>query len=410
MTISKEEEWDLIAPASYHEKGYPWQAWAKLRREDPVHFVEEGFDGPYWAVTRYHDIVTVETNPDVFKNGPKLTMTGSSEGGTRMIVSMDPPDHARHRALANKHFMPRSIEWVRSLAEEIVTETLDRAMERNGEVIDLQGDVANMVPTAVISAYLGAPRELWADIIEWTDQIINANDPRVAGDQGTYATVMQATKAIMEVHGRTFADRIANPRDDLMTALVQARLDGQPLSQIELGSWGLILTTAGHETTQSTFGMAVHELLRHPDQMAKLKADMSLLPRAIEEMLRYISPAIHFVRTPERDVEVGGKLIRAGEHMVMFYPSANRDAEVFENPDSFDIARSNNRHLAFGCGPHVCLGMHLAKLELRVMLEEFLSRVDSVEIVEEPQRVYANATGGYKRFPVRLNVRPRKGA
>jgi cytochrome P450 len=407
MTISKEEEWDLIAPQSYYEKGYPWHLWARLRREDPVYRVENGFDGPYWAVTRYSDIVSVETRPEIFRNGPKLTMTGSSESGTRMIVSMDPPDHAKHRAMANPYFMPRSIEWVRRLAEEIVTETLDRAMERNGEVIDLQEDVANMVPTAVVSAYLGAPRELWGNIIEWTNQIINANDPSVAGDQGTQATVMQASMAIMQVHGKTFADRIANPRDDLMTALVQARIDGQPLSQIELGSWGLILTTAGHETTQSTFGMAIHELLRHPDQMAKLKANMDLLPRAIDEMLRYISPAIHFVRTPERDVEVGGKLICAGEHMVMFYPSANRDEAAFENPDSFDIERANNRHLAFGCGPHVCLGIHLAKLELRVMLEEFLSRVEDIEIVGEPVRVYANATGGYKHFPVRLKVRPR---
>jgi cytochrome P450 len=397
----------LIAPESYHEKGYPWHIWAKLRQEDPVHFVENGFDGPYWAVTRYNDIVAVETNPDVFVNGPKLTMTGQATSGTRMIVTMDPPDHAKHRAIANAHFMPRSIEWVRKLAQEIVTETLDRAMERNGEVLDLQEDIANLVPTAVVSAYLGAPREMWGNIIDWTNQIINANDPRVGGDQGAMATVMQASMAIMQVHGKTFADRLANPRDDLMTALVQARIDGQPLGQIELGSWGLILTTAGHETTQSTFGMAILELVRHPEQLAKLKADPGLLPRAIEEMLRYISPAIHFVRTPNRDVEVGGKLIRAGEHMVMFYPSANRDAEIFDDPDRFDIERASNRHLAFGCGPHVCLGMHLARLELRVMLEEFLSRVDDIEMAGEPERVFANATGGFKHIPVRLNVQPR---
>lgn len=407
MTITREEQWDLLAPASYHSKGYPWHIWEKLRREDPVHFVENGFDGPFWAVTRYSDIVAIETNPEVFRNGPKLTMTGPSEDGFRMIVNMDPPEHGKHRALANTHFMPRSIEWVRALAEEIVTETLDRAMERNGEVLDLQEDVANMVPTAVVSAYLGAPREMWGDIIEWTNQIINANDPSVAGEQGTLATVMQATMKIMEVHGKTFADRMTNPRDDLMTALVQARIDGEPLSPMELGSWGVILTTAGHETTQSTFGMAIHELLRHPEQMAKLKADMSLLPRAIEEMLRYISPAIHFCRTPNRDVEIAGKTVRAGEHMVMFYPSANRDAAAFEDPDTFDIERANNRHLAFGCGPHVCLGMHLARMELRVMLEQFLARVQDIEIVAPPERVFANATGGYKHFPVRMTVGPR---
>ena len=167
------------------------------------------------------------------------------------------------------------------------------------------------------------------------------------------------------------------------------------------------MTTAGHETSQSTFGMGVHTLLQHPDQLARLKADPSLLPRAIDEMLRYLSPAIHFLRTPDRDVEVGGKTIRAGEHMIMFYPSANRDEEVFENPDSFDIERNPNRHLAFGCGPHVCIGMHLAKLELRVMFEEFLARVEEIEPVGEPERVFTNSTGGFKRFPVRMRVKPK---
>ncbi|MCB2075543.1 MAG: cytochrome P450 [Novosphingobium sp.] len=406
MTITREEELWLLDPAQYHARGYPWDAWAKLRRDDPVHRIEQGFGGDFWAVTRHADIVACETNPDVFKNGPALTI-GAETGGFRMLVNLDPPEHPQHRAVANPWFMPRSIEWVRQLAEEIVTETFDRAMERNGEVIDFQEDVANLVPTAVISAYLGAPREMWPKIVEWTNQIINANDPSVAGDQGTAALLMQATGAIMQVHGATFADRRANPKDDLMTALVQAEIDGKPLTDIELASWGIILTTAGHETSQSTFGMGVHTLLQHPDQLARLKADPSLLPRAIDEMLRYLSPAIHFLRTPDRDVEVGGKTIRAGEHMIMFYPSANRDEEVFENPDSFDIERNPNRHLAFGCGPHVCIGMHLAKLELRVMFEEFLARVEEIEPVGEPERVFTNSTGGFKRFPVRMRVKPK---
>lgn len=408
MVLTRDEEWALLAPERYHAEGYPWHLWQRLRAEDPVRHIEQGFDGPYWAVTRYADIVAIETKPEVFHNGPKRTMTGSDGGGgARMIVSMDPPEHARHRALAMGHFMPRSIAWVERLAREIVTETLDRAMERNSEVIDLQGDIANMVPTAVVSAYLGAPREAWGQIIDWTDQIINANDPRVAGEQGTMATVMQASMAIMKIHGATFADRMANPRDDLMTALVQARIDGQPLGQMELGAWALILTTAGHETTQSTFGMGLSALLQHPEQLAKLRADPALLPRAIEEILRWVSPAIHFVRTPCEDVEVAGKRIRAGEHMVMFYPSANRDETAFENPEVFDIERSGNRHLAFGCGPHVCLGMHLARLELKVMFEEFLARVSEVELVGAPERVFANATGGFKHMPARLTVRPR---
>ena len=406
MPVTREEELSLLDPASYHATGYPWDVWARLRAEDPVHFIQGSFGGDCWVLTRYEDIVSVETRPEIFRNSPKLTM-GAEVGGFRMVVNMDPPEHAAHRAVANAAFMPRSIEWARELAREIVGEALDRASLRNGEVIDLQDDIANTVPTAVISAYLGAPREMWPQIIEWTNQIINANDPSVAGDQGRQQLLMQATGAIMQVHARTFADRRAHPRDDLMTALVQARIDGRPLTDMELASWGIILTTAGHETTQSTFGMAVHELMRRPALMARLKADPALLPRAIEELLRYISPAIHFVRTPDRDVEVGGKTIRAGQHMVMFYPAANRDPAMFANPDELDMDRHPNRHLAFGCGPHVCLGMHLARLELRVMLEEFLARVDSVEPAGDPVRVFTNSTGGFKHFPVRMQVRPR---
>ncbi len=407
MTINRQEELALMDPASYHAHGYPWKNWEELRREDPIHFVEKGYGGDFWAVTRYQDIVDIESNTDVFKNGQKLIMGSENESGFRMIVNMDPPDHSLHRAIGNKYFMPRGIEWVKRYAEEIVNETLDKVMQRNGDIIDLQADVANTVPTAVISAFLGAPRELWPSLIEWTNQIINAADPNVAKDQGTFALLAQAAGEIIRVHAETFADRRTNPRDDLMTGLVQARVNGQPLTDVELASWGMILTTAGHETTQSTFSMGVHALLQHPDQLAKLKANLDLLPRAIEELLRYLSPAIHFCRTPDRDVEVGGKLVRAGQPMVMFYPSANRDENVFADPDRLDIERYPNRHLAFGYGAHQCLGMHLARLELSVMLEHFLKRVDSIEMMGPAENVFSNAVGGYKHLPVRMTVKPK---
>jgi cytochrome P450 len=406
MTITRDEDLALLNPGSYHARGYPWQTWKRLRREDPIHRVERE-NGSYWAVTRYEDIVAIEANTGVFKNGPKLTMDAVGTETVRMIVNMDPPEHAAHRVLANPFFMPRSIEWVKPYAEEIVTEALDKVMERNGEIVDLQDDVANLVPTAIISAFLGVPREMWPRIIEWTNVVINANDPRIAKEEGAFAVIGQAVGEMFRVYTEIFEDRRKNPRDDLMTALVQARIDGQPLTDFELNSWAIILTTAGHETSQSTFGLGVEALLAHPDQLAKLKADPQLLPRAIDEILRYVSPAIHFVRTPDRDVQVRDKNIRAGEHMVMFYPSANRDASAFENPDCFDIERFPNRHLAFGTGPHQCLGMHLARAELRVMFEQFLNRVEEIEIAGTPERVYTCATGGYKHFPVRLTVRPK---
>jgi len=407
MTVTREEERSLLDPASYHENGYPWEVWKKLRHEDPIHFIEEGYAGSCWAVTRYNDILAIEGDTDTFKSTPMLTMGSGGGEGLRMIVSMNPPEHTAHRALANKWFMPRSIDWVRGFAEEIVTETLDQAMERNCEVIDFQEDVANFVPTAVISAYLGAPRDAWSRIVDCTNRIINANDPSVAKDQDMLATIMQATGEVYQIHAATFADRRENPRDDFMTALVQAEIDGAPLSDVDLFSWALILTTAGHETTQSTFSMGVKALLDHPAELARLKADPTLLPRAIDELLRYLSPAIHFLRRADRDTQIGGKHIREGELLAMFYPSANRDEEVFEEPDRLVLGRSPNRHIAFGTGPHLCIGQHLARLELRVMFEQFLARVEEIEPVGEPENVFTNATGGYKHFPVRMKIRPK---
>lgn len=389
MTITREEELALLDPASYHRNGYPWRTWEKLRREAPVHHIDKGNGEAYWVVTRYQDIVDIERNAEVFKNGPKLTIGVEGQNGLRMIVGMDPPDHTAHRALAMPHFGPRNIEWVRRYAEEIVTEAFDKVMARNGETVDLQDDVANLVPTAVISAFVGAPRELWPDIIGWTNQIINANDPRIAGDQSARDVAGQAVGQMCQFYAGIFEDRKKNPRDDLMTALVNARIHGEPIGQVELFSWGIILMTAGHETTQSMFGLGVHALMQHPDQLAKLKANPQLLPSAIEELLRYVSPAVHFCRTPDRDVEVGGRKIRAGEHMVMFYPSANRDAAVFTDPDRLDIERSPNRHLAFGTGPHVCLGMHLARLEARAAVRGLVAALPGLRVrpgVDEPPR------------------------
>ena len=407
MTITREEELALLDPASYYKHGHPWQIWEKLRRDDPIHYIERPDGDSYWVVTRYQDIIDIEANTEVFKNSPKLTIGVDAQRGPRMIVGMDPPDHTAHRALAMPYFLPRNIEWVRRYAEEIVTEAFDKAMKRNGQIIDLQDDIANLVPTAVISAFLGAPREMWPHIIEWTNRIINANDPRVAKDQSVLQVTGQAVGQMCQYYAGIFEDRRKNPKEDLPTALVSACIHGKPMGQNELFGWAIILMTAGHETTQSSFGLGVHALLQHPDQLAKLKANPELLPRAIEELLRYISPAIHFIRTPNRDIEIRGKKIRAGEHLVMFYPSANRDAEVFENPDRLDVERSPNRHLAFGTGPHVCLGMHLARLELKVMFEQFLQRVEKIEITGEPERVYGIPTGGYKHFPVRMTVRPK---
>jgi len=408
IALTDDEKWRLIDPAAYHRHGYPWEIWKKLREASPVHWVEQPDGDNFWAITRYQDIMDVERNTDVFRNAPRLIMAPQDDTPRRMIVNMDPPDHTAHRAFAAPHFMPRAIDWVRQSAEDLVTEALDKVMARNGEIVDLQEDVANLVPTAVISAYLGAPRERWNEIVHLTNQVISSRDPSLAASAGGARDVMaQAAGQIFAIHGQTLADRRANPRDDFMTGLAQAQINGQPMNEIEQLSWAFILTTAGHETTQSTFTLGVQALMEHPAQLAKLRADLSLLPRAIEELLRYISPAIHFVRTAARDFEFRGRMIREGDNLVLFFPSGNRDAATFANPDALDIERWPNRHIAFGSGPHLCIGMHLARLELKVMFEHFLRRVETIEPAGTPERVYTNNTGGYVHYPVRMKVLPR---
>ena len=409
MTITPEEDRILTDPAYYHENGYPFDVWKKLRQEDPIHFVDIDGQDPYWAVTRYHDIAEIQNKPEIFENGPRLVMGRyPSEDDVQMVINMDPPQHRAYRNIAAKYFMPKGIEWVRRHTEEIVGETLDAAMERNGEVINLQEVLANPIPTSVISAYLGMPRERWGDVIHWTDQIINAEDPRVFAGSDPEATLYKAMNDMFAVYAEMFEERRKNPKEDLLTALLAARINGEPMEDRELYSWCFILTTAGHETTQSAYGLGVHELLKHPDQLARLRANPDMIGRAVEEILRFSAPAVHFCRTPNRDVELHGKTVRAGQPMVMFYPSANRDEEVFDNPDAFNIERQPNRHFAFGVGPHLCLGIHLARLELSVLFRQFLERVEEIEAVGEPERVYTTVTGGYRNFPVRMKVRPGK--
>lgn len=407
--ISREEAHALVDPDYYYRNGYPWEIWAKLREHSPIHPFESAQGEMFWAVTRYQDIVDIESQPEVFENAPRMTVRDPPPGKTdiRMVVNMDPPDHAAYRGLVDKRFMPRSLEWVRASIDEIVNQTLDEAMARNGEVIDLQKILANPVPTSVICSYLGVPRELWQSVIDWTEQIINATDPKIAKGRSPAEVNAEVATEMFAVYRELFEERKKAPKDDVLTDLLNARFEGAPIQDRELYSWCYILTTAGHETTQSTYSVGLHALLNNPDQFAKLKENLALAPRAVDEILRYTSPAVHFCRTPNRDVELHGRKVGAGQPMIMFYPSGNHDSRAFERPDEMDIERFPNRHLAFGVGPHQCLGMHLARLELRVMFEHFMRRVESIELAGEPERVHTCVVGGYRHFPVRLKVRPR---
>lgn len=403
--LSPEEGASLIDPAFYQRNGYPWETWAKLRRDAPVCRIETDLDVPFWAVTRYSDIVEIERQPEVFLNAPRMNMGGPAEIPVRMIVNMDPPDHGEYRKLVNARFMPRSITQVQDYVENLVARTLDNAAARGDAVFDLQEVLANPVPTAVISKFLGVSDDLAPMIHSWTEQSLYPGDPEIARGRPVEQVRSESIQSMFAVYRELFEERRREPRDDLLTDLLDARVGGEAMPELELYSWCYILTLAGHETTQSTFGAAIHTLMEHPDQLQMLREDHGLINGAIEEVLRHVSPAVHFCRTPNRDVEVCGQTVRAGEPMVMYYPSGNHDEAVFDRPDVFDITRTGNRHLAFGSGPHVCLGMHLGRMELRIMLRQFLERVESIEPAGEPTRVHSCVVGGFRKYPVRAKVR-----
>ncbi|MCB2046832.1 MAG: cytochrome P450 [Novosphingobium sp.] len=338
--ISAEEGASLIDADYYYRHGYPWETWAKLRESAPVCRIETDIDEPVWAVTRYNDIVEIERNPDVFLNAPRMNMgSGPGELPVRMIVNMDPPDHGAYRKLVNARFMPRSIATVQDFIERLVARTLDNASAQNGEIIDLQEFLANPVPTAVISKFLGAPEEMAPMIQSWTEQSLYPGDPEVAQGRSVEQVRAESIESMFAVYRDLFEERRKQPQDDLLTDLLNSRINGEEMPELELYSWCYILTLAGHETTQSTFGAAIHTLKQHPDQLRMLRDDHSLINGAIEEVLRFVSPAVHFCRTPNRDVELHGQIIPAGEPMVMYYPSGNHDETVFDRPDTSGSTR-----------------------------------------------------------------------
>lgn len=403
--ITAQEGASLIDPGYYQSNGYPWETWARLRKDAPVCRVDSDLDVPFWAVTRHSDIVEIERRPDIFLNAPRMNMGGPAEIPVRMIVNMDPPDHADYRRLVNTRFMPRSIAQVQDHIENLVARTLDTAAAQGDDAFDLQEVLANPVPTSVISKLLGVSDDLAPMIHAWTEQSLYPGDPEIAQGRPVEQVRSESIQSMFAVYRDLFEERRVQPRDDLLTDLLNARVGGEAMPELELYSWCYILTLAGHETTQSTFGAAIHTLMEHPDQFRLLRENHVLIPAAIEEVLRYVSPAVHFCRTPNRDIEIQGKTVRAGEPMALYYPSGNHDASVFDRPDVFDVRRANNRHLAFGSGPHVCLGMHLARLELRIMLRQFLERVESIEPAGEPTRVHSCVVGGFRRYPARAKVR-----
>ncbi|HEX2171624.1 MAG TPA: cytochrome P450 [Dehalococcoidia bacterium] len=400
-------EFDLADPRIF-EAGQAHDIWRRLRAEDPVHWNEPTSYFPgFWSVTRYHDIVAVSRDPETFISGRGITMMvdpenpSPSSGAGKMLIAIDPPRHVRLRRLVNRGFTPRMVARLEPHIRDIATDILDDVAPR-GEC-DFVLDVAARLPLAVICEMLGVPRDAWDTMFQLTNRVLGAGDPEYQTVEGDpQATAEQGQREMFGYFVRLLIDRRKAPREDLVSVLTGAEVEGERLTDEEILYFCYLLILAGNETTRNAISGGVRALIDHPDQRRHLAADLGLLPSAIEEILRWTSPVVHMARVASRDTELAGRRISAGQKVLLWYPSANRDEAVFPDPYRFDITRAPNDHLAFGVGEHFCLGSGLARLELRVIFEELLRRLPDIELAGEPQRLRSTFIGGIKHMPVRF--------
>jgi len=396
---------ELIDPDVYAQHGYPHDAWRRLRREAPV-FRCERADPPFWALLRHADIVAVSRQPQRFVSAPRFQYVAGAHGENfvaRTIISMDPPEHRSYRAIVSPRFTPRALRAQRHQIGAIAAEILDGLASRapRGEC-DFVEAFAAPLPIAVIARLLGLPHADWPRLYAWTNRIVAASDPQFrASGASQEETRRGATAELFDYFRELVGERRASPRGDLVSLLAGARIDGAPLAELELLSYTLILVAAGNETTRNAISGGLLAFLEHPAEWQRLRRDPSLLPHAVEEVLRWTSPVVQMARTATQDAVVGGAPIRAGDTLVMFYPSANRDEALFEEPDRFRVDRHPNRHLAFGVGEHVCVGAHLARLELLAAFGQLARRLEHAELAAPPERLRSSMVGGLKTLPIR---------
>ncbi|NKQ54293.1 cytochrome P450 [Amycolatopsis sp. K13G38] len=408
-----------IDPDSYLDfEGRVLPAYAWLREHNPLGRAELAGHDPVWLVTKLADLRFIERHTDLFtvtqdniildsraSDAFMRSLTGGSSRILDAIPYLDPPEHTKVRAVAHEPFLPRNVAKLESQIRELARATVERVLATEGE-LDLVADLALGYPLHVIMTLLGVPEKDEPLMLRLTQEFFGAqDDERGAGAAENPEEVGKAfIEAAMSIFGyfsELNADRRACPRNDLVSLIANSRIDGEPIGEGYANGWYLAIAAGGHDTTASTISSTLLALAQRPDQLARVKADLDLIPQLVEEGLRWTTPAKHFMRTATQDLELRGRQIKKGDRLMLLWASGNHDEEVFDNPQAFDIGRTT-KHIAFGSGAHTCVGMHLAKLELRILFEELLPRIGGIEIVGRPQWVRTNFVGGLKRLPARL--------
>ena len=393
-----------------YAKAMPYETFARLRREAPVAWIDEparpehGVQaGPgFWAVTRHADVDAVSRDQATFSSWRGTTFLHDPKPHEvpllrQMMLNMDPPEHTNLRRIVSRVFTPRAVAELVGSIEGYAATIVDRIAPK-GEA-DFVEEVAAEMPLLVLADVLGIPGSDRHLLFDWTNRLIGYDDPELGGDEKQFRS---AFAEMFAYAAEETEKKRATPGDDVWSRIVNAEVDGERLTPGELDRFFQLLVVAGNETTRNHLTGGLYALSLHPDQWARLRRDPDLLPRALDEVLRWWPPVIQFRRTATKDTTLAGQPIAEGDKVVIFYASANRDETVFDDPDRFDIDRDPNPHLSFGIGPHFCLGATLAKLEARVMLTELFRRLPDLEVAGPPERLRSNFINGIRHLPVRF--------
>jgi len=396
--------------------GVPHATFARLRREDPVSWWDEEGGSGFWSVTRYDDVLAVSRNTDVFSSAQGIRledMDAEETEARRTLMEMDPPEHTRYRRLVSRAFSRREVmayeDAIRGLARNLVEEVQGRP------VIDFTEVVSRQLPMRMLGQLLGLPHDDSEWLVRRGDALIANSDAEFTDyvvdqvDTSEYRLLpfrSPVALELMEYAANAFAQRRAHPQSDLLTVLLQPMVDGEYLRDSELSNFFTLMVAAGNDTTRYSMSAAMKALVERPALRRLLVAEPERMPDAVEEMLRWGSVTMHFRRTAVADAELGGRLIKAGDKVVIWFVSANYDGDQFDDPYRFDAERRPNNHVTFGLhSPHLCLGAHLARLELRVLFEELLPRIEDVDFAGPEERLRSNFIGGIKRLPLAVSWR-----
>ncbi len=424
--LSTDLDIDLNDPTLFLE-GRAHDAFRRLRREAPVHWNPgtETSNG-FWSLTKYEDLLFVSRRPDLFISskgiaGPGLRpaamaqfQAGNGPGGGAVgnasIITIDPPRHVKMRRLVNKGFTPRAVNAMEGQIRDLTNEILDDIAAKDS--CDFVVDISSKLPLAVICGMMGVEREHWQLMFDLTNKVLGSGDPEYQTElteeergspEAARATAMAGVGRMIGYFRETLEKRRAHPIEgDLVSILLESEVDGERLTEADILAFCFLLIVAGNETTRNGISGGLLALCEHPAEKKKLIDDISLIDTAVEEILRWSSPVMHMAREATEEVEIRGQKISAGDRVIMWYPSANRDEDIFEDPYRFDIRRTPNEHIAFGIGEHFCLGSGFARKEIRLMFEELFRRFPGIELDGEAERLRSNFIGGIKHLPVRF--------